>query len=167
LFALRALQARGRRVPVTVFFTPLEEVDCAPYCERMKAEMQASAAVLDFEPAWPGGAVTGGANIAYAFNSDPATCSFLTHIASAEAQQVWVELGGFTSLNSGVDIDAYPDEVAQHVAEQLLESETFRFDQDDAIGGAGQQAIFAGVIQYLTDPASLDSILESVEAARQ
>jgi glutamate carboxypeptidase len=57
LFALRALQALGRRAPATVFFTPLEEVDCGPYREIMQAEMAASSAVLDFEPAWPGGAV--------------------------------------------------------------------------------------------------------------
>ena len=57
LSALRALHARGRRPPVTVFFTPLEEVDCEPYRALMEAEMKASAAVLDFEPAWPGGAV--------------------------------------------------------------------------------------------------------------
>jgi glutamate carboxypeptidase len=57
LFALRALHARGSRPPVTVFFTPLEEVDCEPYRHLMEAEMAASRAVLDFEPAWPGGAV--------------------------------------------------------------------------------------------------------------
>ena len=57
LFALRALHARGLRPPVTVFFTPLEEVDCDPYRALMEAEMLAAAAVLDFEPAWPGGAV--------------------------------------------------------------------------------------------------------------
>ena len=57
LFALRALAARGRLPSVTVFFTPLEEVDCDPYRALMEAEMKASAAVLDFEPAWPGGAV--------------------------------------------------------------------------------------------------------------
>jgi len=57
LFALRALRARGPLPPVRVFFTPLEEVDCAPYRERMEADMRVSAAVLDFEPAWPGGAV--------------------------------------------------------------------------------------------------------------
>ena len=57
LFALRALRARGPLPPVTVFFTPLEEVDCEPYRALMEAEMTASAAVLDFEPAWPGGAV--------------------------------------------------------------------------------------------------------------
>lgn len=121
---------------------------------------------FDFFP-WPGGAVTGGANIAYAFNSDPATCSFLNYIASAEAQQVWVERGGFTSVNNQVSLDGYPDDVARAQAQQLLEAETFRFDMDDAIGGAGQQAIFAGIIQYLSDPGSLDSILASVEAARE
>jgi alpha-glucoside transport system substrate-binding protein len=120
---------------------------------------------FDFFP-WPGGAVTGGANIAYAFNSDPATCSFLNHIVSAQAQQVWVERGGFTSVNDEVSLDAYPDDVARAQAQQLLDADTFRFDMDDAIGGAGQQAIFAGIIQYLQDPGSLDSILAGIESAR-
>lgn len=57
LFALRALAARGPLPAVTVFFSPLEEVDCQPYRALMEAEMTASAAVLCFEPAWPGGAV--------------------------------------------------------------------------------------------------------------
>src|SRR5687767_8838139 len=57
LFALRALAARGPLPAVTVLFTPLEEVDCAPYRALMEAEMAASRAVLGFEPAWPGGAV--------------------------------------------------------------------------------------------------------------
>jgi glutamate carboxypeptidase len=57
LFALRALAARGPLPAVSVLFTPLEEVDCEPYRALMESEMAAAAAVLDFEPAWPGGAV--------------------------------------------------------------------------------------------------------------
>ena len=57
VFALKALAARGELPPVTVFFTPLEEVDCEPYRELMEDEMRRSRAVLGFEPAWPGGAV--------------------------------------------------------------------------------------------------------------
>lgn len=57
LFALRLLREAGRRVPVTIFFTPLEETGGFPYRAVMEAEMRASHAVLDFEPAWPGGAV--------------------------------------------------------------------------------------------------------------
>src|SRR5262245_16008034 len=57
LFALRALHERGALPPVTVFFTPLEEVGCEPYRALMEDDMRVSEAVLDFEPAWPGGAV--------------------------------------------------------------------------------------------------------------
>ena len=116
--------------------------------------------------AWPGGGVTGGANIVYAFNSDEATCSFLSHLASAEAQRVWVDRGGFTSVNTQVSLDSYPDPVARAQAEQLTTAEVFRFDLDDAIGGALQQAYFTGVTGYLADPNSLDATLAGIEAAR-
>lgn len=115
---------------------------------------------------WPGGAVTGGANVAYAFNSDPATCSFLTHIASAEAQQIWVAAGGFTSVNTGVSLDAYPDPISRAQAEQLTAAEVFRFDLDDAIGGALQVAFFTGITDYLANPGNLDDILAGIEATR-
>jgi alpha-glucoside transport system substrate-binding protein len=120
---------------------------------------------FDFFP-FPGGGVTGGANIVYAFNSDPTTCSLLNWLVSAEAQQIWVDRGGFTSVNSQVSLDSYPDAVAGAQAEQLATAELFRFDLDDAIGGALQQAFFQGVTQYLASPSDLDSILSNIEAAR-
>lgn len=57
VFALRALRSRGPLPPVTVFLTPLEEVDGGPYRAEMEAAMKDAGAVLGFEPAWPGGAV--------------------------------------------------------------------------------------------------------------
>jgi glutamate carboxypeptidase len=60
LFAVKALLAAGARPPVCLFFTPLEEVAGEAYRELMESEMRRSAAVLDFEPAWPGGAVKTG-----------------------------------------------------------------------------------------------------------
>lgn len=125
-------------------------------------------ATVDFDFfSFPGGAVTGGANIAYVFNMTDAVCSFLKYIASAQAQQIWVELGGFTSLNTNVSTDLYPNPVAKKSAEQLLEAPEFRFDHDDLIGGAGQTAIFTGILGYLQNPDDLESILEGVESARQ
>jgi alpha-glucoside transport system substrate-binding protein len=115
---------------------------------------------------FPGGKITGGANIAYAFNNDPATCSFMRYLASAEAQEIWVKAGGFTSVNSEVSMESYPSDLARKQAEQLLDAETFRFDLDDAIGGALQSTYFAGVTEFLSDPSQLDSILEQIEAAR-
>ncbi|MEX2445912.1 MAG: extracellular solute-binding protein [Dehalococcoidia bacterium] len=119
----------------------------------------------DFFP-FPGGGVTGGANIVYAFNDDETTGSLLEHLASAEAQSVWVEAGGFTSVNEHVQLESYPDDVSRKVAEQLRDAEVFRFDLDDAIGGNLQQTMFTGITQYLQDPGALDQILQDIEAAR-
>lgn len=116
---------------------------------------------------WPGGKITGGANIVYAFNDKPATCSFLNYLASADAQEIWVKEGGFTSVNSDVDMEAYPNPIARKQAEQLIDAETFRFDLDDAIGGDLQNTYFAGVTEFLSDPSKLDQILAEIEAARQ
>jgi glutamate carboxypeptidase len=57
VYALRALRTHGALPPVTVFLTPLEEVDGGPYLAQMEAAMKDAGAVLGFEPAWPGGAV--------------------------------------------------------------------------------------------------------------
>jgi glutamate carboxypeptidase len=57
VYALRALRTRGPLPPITVFLTPLEEVDGGPYLAQMEASMKEAGAVLGFEPAWPGGAV--------------------------------------------------------------------------------------------------------------
>lgn len=122
---------------------------------------------FDFFP-WPGRAVTGNpSHIVVAFNDDPTTCSFLDWLASAEAQEIGVGMGGFISVNTGVDLDSYPDPVSSAIAEQLTTAEVFRFDLDDAIGGDMQLAFFAGVVDYLTDLGNLDAILAEIEAARE
>lgn len=60
LFAARALAERGQLPPLVFFFTPYEEVDCEAYKDVMLDEMRNCRAVLDFEPAWPGGGVKTG-----------------------------------------------------------------------------------------------------------
>jgi len=116
---------------------------------------------------FPGGGITGAANIAYAFNSDPGTCSLMLHLAKGESQKIWVELGGFTSVNKEVSLDSYPDAVTRNQADQLVAASDFRFDLDDAIGGAVQTAVFTAVTEYISDASSLDAILAGIEAARQ
>jgi alpha-glucoside transport system substrate-binding protein len=120
----------------------------------------------DFMP-WPGGGVTGGANVVYAFNDSDTTKSLIAYLASAEAQDIWVKRGGFTSVNTKVSLDAYPDPVTKRQAQQLTEAKLFRFDLDDSIGGALQQAYFKGVTEYLASPGKLGDILDSIEKARK
>lgn len=111
------------------------------------------------------GGVTGDGNIAVMFNSDETTCSFMEHVASADAQEIWVEAGGFLSVNKDVSLDAYPNDLDRRIAEVLgSEDATFRFDLDDAMPSAAQSAVFEGVQEYLSG-GDLDGILAGVEAA--
>jgi alpha-glucoside transport system substrate-binding protein len=114
-------------------------------------------------PQYSGG-VTAGADVVIMFNDNPTTRSFLEYLASAEAQQIWVERGGFTSVNNQVDLDAYPDPLASLAAEQLGEATLFRYGAGDVIPPAVQTAFWQGILAYLQDPNQLDSILANIEA---
>ena len=109
------------------------------------------------------GAVTGGANVVVLFNDNPTTRSFVEYIESAEAQQIWVERGGFTSVNNQVSLDAYTNPLARLAAEQLTDATVFRFDADDNMPSAVQKAFWKGTIDYLQDPLQLDNILADIE----
>jgi len=65
------------------------------------------------------GAVTIGADVLVMVHDTPAARSFMTYLAGARAQEAWIKLGGFTSVNRSVSPDAYPDPVARAVAEDL------------------------------------------------
>jgi len=117
------------------------------------------------DPAFAGG-ITFDGNILMIFNADEATCAFAAWLASGEAQQIWVERGGFVSLNTDVPLDSYPTDLDRRVAEQLSDPERiFRFDADDGMPagvGGDNGAVFTGVLQYLGG-GDLDEILQSIE----
>ncbi len=110
------------------------------------------------------GAVTGGANVVVLFNDSPTTRSLVEHLVSAEAQQIWVERGGFTSVNNQVSLNAYTNPLARLAAEQLTGATVFRFDADDSMPTAVQKAFWKGTLAYLQDSSQLDSFLADVEA---
>jgi alpha-glucoside transport system substrate-binding protein len=110
-------------------------------------------------------AVTGDGNIAVMFSSDDATCSFMELLATAQAQEIWAARGGYLSVNKEVSLDVYPNELDRAIAAQLGSADAvFRFDLDDAMPSAAQQAVFQGVQEYI-DGGDLDAILQGIEAA--
>ncbi len=109
------------------------------------------------------GAVTGGADLLVMFKDDPSSRSLMEYFATAAAQQIWVSRGGFTSTNNQVSLDNYPNPLARKVAEQLTTAQSFRFDADDIWGGELQAAFWKGILDYLGDPSSLDSVLDDIE----
>ena len=113
-----------------------------------------------------GGAVTGAGDLVGMFNDTPQARSLIYYMLTPEAQQIWVERGGFISGNDGVPLDAYPDETSRKSAEILQNAETFRFDGSDQFPGAMNDAFFQAVVRFAGDQGELDAILEELDAVQ-
>jgi alpha-glucoside transport system substrate-binding protein len=109
-------------------------------------------------------AVTGGADLVVAFKDTPLIRSFISYLATPQAQDIWVKIGGFVSVNKQVSIGDYPDQISQKSVQQLLGASLFRFGAGDSMPSAVQNAWWTGIQQYLQDPGQLDSILANLEA---
>ena len=111
------------------------------------------------------GAVTGGADLLVVFDDNDTSRSLMEYLASSASQEIWVGRGGFTSTNNRISLDSYPNPLASKVAEQLTTARLFRFDADDTWGGDLQAAFWKGILDFMANPAQLDSILSDIESA--
>jgi alpha-glucoside transport system substrate-binding protein len=108
-------------------------------------------------------AVTGGADLVTACKDTQVVRSFVSYLMTPQAQTIWVERGGFTSVNTAVDLSAYPNELARKSAQELLNASSLRFGAGDLMPSAVQTAWWSGILQYLQDRSALDSILQNIE----
>jgi alpha-glucoside transport system substrate-binding protein len=101
------------------------------------------------------------------FNDTPQARALVEFLATAEAQTIWAERGGFTAPNRAVSPEVYPDDIARAVAQSYAQAESVRFDASDLMPLAVQEAFTSGMLQFIEDPGSLQSILENIESAAQ
>ena len=112
----------------------------------------------------PGG-ITIGADMPVMVRDTPAARSFLAYLASARAQEAWIKLGGFTSVNRSVSLDSYRDPVARSIAAELTGAELSRFSAGDMLPSGLQRAWWAAMVELVQDPRQLDAKLEQLTAA--
>lgn len=114
-------------------------------------------------------AVVGGGDIVVMFRSTAASRALVEYLASPEAGEIWVKLGGFSSPNKNVGENAYPDEMAAQVASDLAGAETFRFDLSDltpaAFGGTPGQGMWRILQDFLEDPTDIQGTQQQLERA--
>jgi alpha-glucoside transport system substrate-binding protein len=108
------------------------------------------------------GAITVGADIVVMMHDTPAARSFLTYLAGARAQETWVKIGAFTSVNRSVPLRSYPDPVERAVAAQLTGAPIVRYSAGDSMPPTVQKAWWAAMLELVNNPGKLDSILDSM-----
>ena len=111
------------------------------------------------------GAVTIGADVPVMVSDTPAARAFMTYLASAPAQEAWIKLGGFTSVNRSVSVDTYVDPVARTAAKELTQAKVSRFSAGDMMPTSLQRAWWGAMLDLVKDPTKVDSILDTLTAA--
>lgn len=113
--------------------------------------------------------VMGAGNMAVAFDDDEATQALMKYLASPEAANVWIPLGGFTSPNQNADMSRYPDETSLQIAEELVGAEVFRFDMSDLVpsefGGTEGQGMWQIFIDFYQNPTDIEGTMNALEEA--
>lgn len=117
----------------------------------------------DIDPEYAG-SVTGAGDLIGMFNDTPQARSLIEYLMTPEAQQIWVERGGFISANLGVPLDAYPDEGSQRAAAILHDATVFRFDASDQMPAAVSDAFNKAIIEFATNQSPLTDILRNMDA---
>ncbi len=112
------------------------------------------------------GAITTAGDLFGMFNDTPQAQSLIQWLLTAEAQQIWVERGGFISMNRNVPVDAYPDETSARSAELLAEASAAKFDGSDLMPNAMNEAFFRAIMSFSQDQSQLDSILADLDTTQ-
>jgi len=105
----------------------------------------------------------GGAEIIVMFEDTPQARALMEYLVTTEAQQLWVEQGGFISTNQRVSMDQYPDDLARYLATAVLEIDVFRFDGSELMPPeVGMGSFHRGLLEYIAGY-NLELILEEIE----
>jgi alpha-glucoside transport system substrate-binding protein len=107
------------------------------------------------------GAVEGAGDLFGMFHDTPAAKSLMAYLVTAPAQDIWVKIGGALSANKNAT--DYPDDISKRSAEILQNAKIFAFDASDLMPTAMNDAFWKGIVAYIKDPSSLDSILANLD----
>jgi alpha-glucoside transport system substrate-binding protein len=111
---------------------------------------------------YDGGHVVGG-DLFGMFKDTSQARALMKYLVTAEAQAIWVKRGGALSANKKVDLASYPDDLSRQLAATLVGAKIARFDAGDLMPNAMQGAFWRAVLDYVSDPSKLDSILAGLD----
>jgi alpha-glucoside transport system substrate-binding protein len=97
------------------------------------------------------------------FNDTPQSRAVAQWLVTPQSQTIWAEAGGYLAPNKRVDPGVYPDQLTAQIADMLTQATAVRFDASDLMPNAVNNDFWSGIVDYVSQPDTLDSILEGIE----
>jgi alpha-glucoside transport system substrate-binding protein len=95
------------------------------------------------------------------YNDTPQARALMNYLATADAQQIFVDAGGTLAANTGVE--TFPDPVFEKAAEVVASAERLLVDGSDNMPAEMRTAFYKGILDFTSDPSQLDAILGQLD----
>jgi alpha-glucoside transport system substrate-binding protein len=99
------------------------------------------------------------------FKDTPQARALMKYLTTPQAQDIWVKRGGAISPNKNVSVSDYPDPISKALAQDILAGKP-KFDAGDLMPNAMQTQYWKAVLDFVNNPAQLDSILAQSDAVQ-
>jgi alpha-glucoside transport system substrate-binding protein len=114
----------------------------------------------DINPQYAG-AVVGAGDLFGMFHDTPAAKSLMKYLVTAQAQDVWVKIGGALSANKNAT--SYPDDVSKRSAEVLSNAKLFAFDASDLMPTSMNDAFWKAMVALTNGSKNVDQVLSDLD----
>jgi alpha-glucoside transport system substrate-binding protein len=118
----------------------------------------------DIDPKYSG-AIEGAGDPMGMFHDTPAARSLMKYLVTADAQDIWVKVGGALSANKKAT--DYSDDISKRSAEILANAKSFVFDASDQMPTAMNDAFWKAMVALTGGGKSVDQVLADLDSAQK
>jgi alpha-glucoside transport system substrate-binding protein len=90
----------------------------------------------------------------------------IQYLTTAQAQSIWVKLGGKLAVNKQVALSDYPDPLSKESAQIIVNTNIAKYDATDNMPADMKAAAWKSLLDYVSDQSKLDSILASLDTVQ-
>ena len=92
--------------------------------------------------------------------------ALIKYLTTAQAQSIWVKLGGKLAVNKEVSVDDYPDALSKQSVQIIVNTKIAKYDATDNMPADMKAAVWKELLNFIQDQSKLDAILTRLDAVQ-
>jgi alpha-glucoside transport system substrate-binding protein len=97
------------------------------------------------------------------FKDTPQARQLIKYLTTAQAQSIWVKLGGKLAVNKDVPLSDYPDALSKQSAQIIVTTNIAKYDATDNMPADMKAAAWADLVKFIQNQGQLDSLLADLD----
>jgi alpha-glucoside transport system substrate-binding protein len=100
------------------------------------------------------------------FKDSPQARKLMQYLTTADAQAIWVKLGGKLAVNKQVPLTDYPDALSSESAQIIVNTAIAKYDATDNMPADMKAAAWADLVKFIQNQGQLDSLLAHLDSVQ-